>query len=230
MASVIVNDNFKISKDPRKSTLFTIDFPIRSDSLINSIIMTKQIFGSTVSDDYRSITFNASSIKSFSKYQNSLYKIQGTKNMNYETVLKLISCLTKQIHYLIMKESKIFYLYDQTNIIVVDDSKFIYLSNDHLMDIKGDFIQVNRPFSCLGFVSPEIIKINSIPSEVNYKIIYYSLAALAVYCLFNINITNTDINLIELNNILAPIEGTKLYWLLLRCLDNDVKRRVILYI
>jgi hypothetical protein len=230
MALVLVNDNFQISKDPRKATLFTIDFPIRSESLINSLIMTKQICGSTVSDDYKSIAFNASSIKSFSKYQNELYKIQGTKNMSYENTMILVSCLTKQNHYLIMKESKTFYLYDQTNIIVVDDSKFIYLSNDHLMDIKGDCIQVNRPFSCIGFVSPEIIKINSIPSEVNYKIIYYSLAALAVYCLFNINITNTDIDLIELNNILLPIKGTKLYWLLIRCLDNDVKRRVILYV
>lgn len=230
MCLFLSTNDFQISKYTGKNTMFTIDFHSRSEALINSIIMTNQILGVTVSHDYKSITFNAISVKSFSKYQNDLYKIQGTKNMNYENTLRLISCLTNQIQHLIIEESLCFYLYDLENLIVINDSKFVYLSNTHLMETSNQFIQIGRPFSCLGFFSPELIKINRIPSSISYKTIYYSLGALVIFALFNVNIINTEPASIELDNILFPIEGTKLYWLLLRCLDSDVERRSILYI
>ena len=230
MTLFLSTNEFQILKEKKKNTMFTIDFHSRSESLINSIIMTNQILGATVSDDYKSITFNAISVKSFSKYQNDLYKNQGTKNMDYENTLRLISCLTNQIQHLIIEESLCFYLYDPENLIVINDSKFIYLSNTHLMKISEQFIQIERPFSCTGFFSPEIMKITKIPSRINYKTIYHSLAALAVFALFNVNITNIDKVSVELYNILSPIEATKMYWLLLRCLDSDVERRCILYV
>lgn len=230
MEFVLSTDDFQILKDKRKNTIFTIDFRLRSDALINSIIATKQILGATVNDDYKSIAFNASSVKSFSKYQSDLYRRQGTKNMSYDDALRLISCLTTQIRYLIVNESKTFYLYEPANIIVINDSKFMYLSAEHLMNIRENSIQIDRPFSCLGFFSPEMIKINSIPSEINYKVIYYSLGALIIYALFNVNITNSDTTSVELDNIMGPICGTKVYWFILRCLDSDVERRELLYI
>lgn len=230
MDFVLSTDDFQISKDKRKNTLFTIDFRLRSEALINSVISTKQILGATVNDDYKSINFNASSVKSFSKYQGDLYRRRGTKNMSYDDALRLISCLSNQIRYLIVNESKTFYLYDPANIIVINDSKFMYLSVEHLMNIRENSIQVDRPFSCLGFFSPEMIRITSIPSEINYKIIYYSLGAWIIYALFNVNITNSDTTLIDLDNIMGPICGTKVYWFILRCLDSDVERRELLYI
>lgn len=230
MDFVLSTDDFQISKDNRKNTLFTIDFRLRSEALINSVIATKQILGATVNDDYKSINFNAISVKSFSKYQGDLYRRLGTKNMSYDDALRLISCLTNQIRYLIVNESKTFYLYDPANIIVINDFKFMYLSEEHLMNIRENSIQIDRPFSCLGFFSPEMVRITSIPSEINYKIIYYSLGAWIIYALFNVNITNSDTTLIELDNIMGPICGTKVYWFILRCLDSDMERRELLYI
>jgi len=61
----------------------------------------------------------------------------------------------------------------------------------------------------------------------NYKTIYYSLAVLAVYFLFDKNINNNDLSNEE---NLKPIEGTKLFGLLIRCLYEDPEKRTIIYI
>ena len=91
-----------------------------------------------------------------------------------------------------------------------------------------------KPFNREGFISPEILKINSIPSDLNYKTIYYSLGALVVYFLFGKNINNKDDFKDDfkdnLNNILKPIEGTKLFGLLNRCLCEEANERSIIYI
>ena len=64
----------------------------------------------------------------------------------------------------------------------------------------------------------------------NYKTIYYSLGALVVYFLFNKNINNNDGLKNDLNEILKPIEGTKLFGLLNRCLCEESNSRSIIYI
>ena len=83
-------------------------------------------------------------------------------------------------------------------------------------------------------ISPELLKINSIPSELNYKTIYYSLGALVVYFLFDKNINNKNDFKNDfkdnLNEILKPIEGTKLFGLLNRCLLIEADSRTIIYI
>ena len=222
MSEFLSTDEFSIYKNEKDNTLFTIEFTISSESLINSMIKTKQIIGSAISDDYKSLTFRASSIKSLKKY------ISKRENITYDNTLKLIWDLTKQLHYLITIEYECFYEYIIENIIVIDDDKFIYISNEDLLKLsKTNKIQFTKPFNREGFISPEILKINKIPSELNYKTIYYSLAVLAVYFLFDKNINNNDLSNEE---NLKPIVGTKLFGLLLRCLYEDPERRTIIYI
>jgi len=219
MIELLSTDEFSIYKN---ESLFTIEFPISSQSLINSIIKTKQIIGLTINDDYKLLTFRASSIKSLRKF------LSKRENITYENTLKLICCLTKQVHYLITMEHECFYEYIIENVIVIDDDKFIYLSNEDLLKFtKSNKIKFTKPFGRQGFVSPEVLKINIIPSELNYKTIYYSLGALAVYFLFDKNINNKELLLEE---ILKPIEGTKLFGLLIRCLYEEPERRTIIYI
>mgnify|MGYP003348905337 CR=1 FL=1 len=108
----------------------------------------------------------------------------------------------------------------------------MYLSNENLLKIiKGtNKIKFIKPFDREGFVSPELVKINSIPSELNYKTIYYSLGVLIVYFLLEKNINNKDEFNGDLNEILIPIEGTKLFGLLNRCLLEEANSRSIIYI
>ena len=95
--------------------------------------------------------------------------------------------------------------------------------------INSNNIQFVKPFNREGFISPEVLKINSIPTELNYKTIYYSLAALIIYFLFDKNINNLN-NIDDLKCVLKPIEGTKLFGLLNRCLFEESNSRNIIYL
>jgi len=225
MLEFLSTEEFSISKSKDDNTLFTIEFQKSSESLINSMIKTKVIIASYISDDYKILSFSSSSVKSLKKF------FSVRENINYENTLKIIVSLCKQFQYLITIEYECFYEYVIENIIVIDDDKFIYLSNEDLLKLsESNKINFIKPFNREGFISPELLKINSIPSELNYKTIYYSLGALVVYFLFNKNINNKDGLKYDLNEILKPIEGTKLFGLLNRCLCEEANSRSIIYL
>ena len=225
MIEFLSTDEFSVYKNKDDNTLFTIEFQKSSESLINSMIKTKVIIASYISDDYKILSFRSSSVKSLKKF------LSNRENINYENTLKIIVSLCKQFQYLITIEYECFYEYVIENIIVIDDDKFIYLSNEDLLKLsESNKINFIKPFNREGFISPELLKINSIPSELNYKTIYYSLGALVVYFLFNKNINNKDGLKYDLNEILKPIEGTKLFGLLNRCLCEEANSRSIIYL
>jgi hypothetical protein len=225
MIEFLSTDEFSVYKNEKDATFFTIEFQENSESLINSLIKTKLIIASSIDDEYKSISFRASSVKSLKKF------LLKSENINYENALKIILSLSKQFQYLITKEYKCFYEYIIENIIVIDNEKFVYLSNEDLLKMTdSNKIQFVKPFICEGFISPEILKINSIPSELNYKTIYYSLGALVVYFLFEKNINDKANFKCDLNEILKPIEGTKLFGLLNRCLSEKAIERSIIYL
>jgi hypothetical protein len=240
MIEFLSTDDFSVYKKNNDNTFFSIEFQQNNGPLINSLIKTKLIIASSISDDYDSFSFRASSVKSFKKFMSK------TENINYENALKIILSLTKQFQYLITKEKLCFYKYIIENIIVIDNEKFIYLSNEELFELsESNKIQFVRPFNYEGFISPELLKINCIPSEINYKTVYYSLGSLVVYFLFKKNIinnennnennneynneNNTKSNTESINEILNPIEGTKLFELLIRCLYKEASQRAIIY-
>jgi len=226
MIEFLSTDEFSVYKNNKDTTFFTIEFQENSESLINSLIKTKLLIASSIDDEYKSISFRASSIKSLKKF------ILKSENVNYENALKIILSLSKQFQYLIIKEHKCFYEYIIENIIVIDDEKFIYLSNEDLLELSKSTnkIQFVKPFNREGFISQELFKINSIPSELNYKTIYYSLGALIVHFLFDKNINDKNGLNCDINEILKPIEGTKLFGLLSRCLFEEANSRTIIYI
>ena len=96
---------------------------------------------------------------------------------------------------------------------------------------------VSCPFNNTDFfVSPEILKIKTLPSYVHYKTAYFSLACLAIYVLLSepdfyneyLNHKNSEtiINSLDLH----PVKDTKLYWLLSRCLVEEAEKRSILFV
>jgi len=225
MDEFLSTDEFSVYKNKEQSTLFTIEFQVNSESLIDSMIKSKLIISSFISDDYKIFSFRASSVKSLKKF------ISNRENINYENTLKMIVSLCNQFQYLITIKYECFYKYIIENIIVIDDDKFIYLSNEDLIKLsESNKIKFIKPFNREGFISPELLKITSIPSELNYKTIYYSLGALVVYFLFDKNINNKDSLKYDLNEILKPIEGTKLFGLLNRCLCEEANSRSVIYI
>jgi hypothetical protein len=91
------------------------------------------------------------------------------------------------------------------------------------------------------FICPEIKLIQKIPCSILYSSTYYHLASIIIYCMFNKNICFHDgefdgngdnemrihENMIEL---LSSIKNTKLYWFLIRCIDYEPSKRILLWI
>lgn len=226
---IIENDEFNIYQDTKKSNLYTIEFSQKSKILIQSLIKTKILLGSFPSDDYTSLFINANSIQTLKQYQNQLKSINNTRKLNYNTLLQFVKTLSKQIKYLINFEYKSFYAFNTENIIVINESIFIYLSNE-LLNIhpNTETIEIIYPFPKnlnSFYISPELYKMDTIPSSIHYKTIYYSLSALAIDQIHENDFENDD----KIKN-LESLKNTKLYFLLLRCLDEDIKNRSILFI
>jgi hypothetical protein len=240
MNSIIKTDEYEITQDPKNKTLFTITFISTSETtiknelkspLLKSIVKPNIILGATIYDNYKSMSFKAHSIKTLNQYKEDLKSAKSVSNFSYLNTLKLVYYLTKQLSYLIEEESHCFYQFTSENIIVIDNTKFIYLSLNHLKKIiEGtELIKFVAPFDRDGFVSPELLKVKLVPSTINYRTIYYSLGLLVMDCLFDYINQEIDINIKELKdtNILNPIKETKLFYLIKRCLHEDPTSRVV---
>ena len=181
-------------------------------------LVTKNV--STMDD--KSIFFNAFSVTTLKEFQQTL----KNPNIKYQKTLQLILSLGQQLEYLIETENVSFYEYNPENVIVIDGTIFIYLSNNLMRVFKKHTMEFTFPFIRAPhlLISPELAKIQNIPSTVNHKTIYYSLGLLSLSFLLNERIGEFHLEQIDF------LKNTKLYWLLLRCLDLDPSKRTIVYL
>ena len=220
----MIYDDFKIVQDERNPYIYTIEFSpyINSEPLLHSITKTNILIGTTITNDYKTLQFKAISVKSFTQYKEEQLK-KNHYGITYQEILLLLNNLVTQMEYLIKHTKHTFIGYHPKNIIVVDDNKYIYLSNEHLHSIKNDNILLTCPFTKKDFFfSPELEKIKEIPSKIHYKTSYYSLACLII------DVFKEQEDQEEMNAL--SIKNTKLYWLLKRCLHEEPNKRSILFI
>ena len=217
------NDEFRIYKD-ENIPKYRIELNESSISLINTIKNCKIIQGLTIEDNYKSIYFKATSVKVLSD-------IQNFKNFEINEILKFCYHMSLQLKYLVVKENKCFINYDISKILIVDNNKYFFLSNDNLMPLdpqSENHIFLNRPFYKTDFASPELKNINNIPTSINFRTIYYSLGLIILYILKqNMNLPRDEISNEYILNI---IEGTKLYNLLKSVLEEDIEKRRLIYL
>jgi hypothetical protein len=186
--------------------------------------MIPNLGGSIIKSDTKySIDFSAQSVQ---------HLIDVKANLDYNSVISLTYCLNKQHLFLSKKHNHGLFYLDFKDIIVIDSSIFICINPEVVKNINcyGKF-SFYSPFSRnskTAFFSPEILALDKIPSVVDCKCFYYSLGALAMYCLFGKHIKG--INSDEIQQLLNPIYQTKLYWMLLKALEHDSERRTLIYI
>jgi hypothetical protein len=118
-------------------------------------------------------------------------------------------------------------------VIINNDSKrynsvFLFLNTFKFYPVKDSMVEINKPFLKKNkFLSPELINISSIPAKIHKNSSYYSFAKLICHCLEKFN---KDLNLEEMKKHIEKIDKTKLYYALLRCLEEDPTNRFYLYI
>ena len=169
-----------------------------------------------------SLFMTCEKIQSLSDY---LSENDGT--LTYEQSLPLIHSLSIQINYLHEKKYG-FYGFDLDDIVVINDSIFAIVSDNNILKLHNNLhsqLFINKLIHKPHFFNPEIVLINQLPSTINFKCIYYSLAVLVIHCLFDCDIN--DGNFIEIRQ---PIQHTKLYYFLERCLNPNANERILLFV
>jgi len=226
--SVYTSDFVNIVQGPHKG-IFKINFAYPSRALINSLIRTKIIQGGTATDDYKTLQFKANTVT-------TLIKNKNTNKVPF--AIQMTSSLATQLNYLITAESRTIIGYAPENIIVINGKKSAFIGSEWVVELDGTMFQLSYPFSPTDFfVSPELLQVKELPSYVHYKTAYFSLACLITHVLlgpeneyYNEYLKNKDPQTIVSYLKNNCINGTKLYWLLSRCLIDDPQRRSILYI
>ena len=237
MEIITSNDNLSITKDKQ---LYKIEFKYPAYEIINSLLKTRIIRDGITDDSYKTIKFKVSSVRTLEQYQEYHKKKYGKINFMVHEVAYMVRSLTLQLDYLLTYENSTILGYNPKEIIVIDDEKFAFLGSEIVakIDTEGsDMAMISCPFLKDYFFSPEICEIKEIPSYVNFKSCYFSLACLLIYVIegndeFYKNYLNEDHNpekiLDPLDN--HPIKDTKIYWLICRCLKDDPSERSLIYI
>jgi hypothetical protein len=207
-----MNKEIQIIKSDKNT--YSIFFNKYSEPLIKSIA----IQGATITDNYKTLTFKASSVEKFKSSQ-----------ITYESAIIILINISDQLKYLAKEYKKGFLVLNPENIFIINESKYIYLSNEYLFDFYNTKnIFITYPFSLNNkFISPEAREINNLPSQIHYKTIYYSLACLIIY--FFSESENIESESENIENI-KKIKGTKLFFLLKRMLIKEAEKRSIVFI
>jgi len=148
------------------------------------------------------------------------------RHMSYNDCLALLYDIGNQIQSLEMFNVGIPFL-KLKDILVVDAKHFFIVNTVRILPVSNSTITINTPYKRTPFFSPELQNLTGIPSTVNWKSAYYSLASLVVYCLTHTHILG---NVEAPGEILDKLYATKLYWALLRCLVTEPKDRYYLII
>jgi hypothetical protein len=241
MTKIYANDYLNIIEE-RGKNIFTINFVYQNEVLINSLLKTRIILGGTSSEDYKILRFKAQTLKTFSQFKEDYKRKRGNSKISINDSLIILTNLSQQLDYIIKMYSKTFIGYNIENIIVINESQFIYLGCQYLSEIyDNEMTLISCPFNQIElFPSPELLNINEIPSYIHYKSSYFSLGLFLLYILTNDDEKYNDY-LKENQNFLRfakidewlktlHIKYTKLYFLLSRSLVEEPNSRNILFI
>ena len=205
-----------------------------SKALIASFTQTNIMTGYTITDNYKAVLFHSPSIQKFNQKQ----------KITFDVIIKMIYCLSLQLDFLIKNYNKCFIGYSSKNILVIDGNKFIYIPNEEdIYDINrmNDKITITFPFNHTDFYqSPETLSIKTIPSDIHYKSVYFSLGCLIIDYFNRYDNQSNNQNNNQSNNqsnkkyeeLLDTllIKNSKLYYFLKRCLNKEPEKRTVLYI
>jgi hypothetical protein len=235
MEIICSTKEFDIYMDKKKHSLFKITNKNSHNclslfySIVKPLIVNSATIVNSNNDNSSSLVIKTMSIKTFNQFKEEQKKINGSYKLPYITILNIIVCLSKQLLYLLESETKCFYNFVSDNILVVDDCKFLYLSTEYLKDVKNNNLYVYNPIiKNVGYLSPELHNVSSIPIIIHYKTIFYSLGLFIVSNLVD-QLTNNDAQEV-LMDCIVNIRGTKLYYFLERCLQDEPNKRFLIYV
>tara|TARA_Y100000741_G_scaffold221663_1_gene168983 strand:+ start:521 stop:1093 length:573 start_codon:yes stop_codon:yes gene_type:complete len=100
---------------------------------------------------------------------------------------------------------------------VIVCSGFLIGDLSNTVALEGNQLEIVRAVDQHHCIAPEVEKLDTLPSVVHMSAIYYSIAVLCLECM-------------DISREMREIQGSKLYYLLDRCLRPDPQTREFLYI
>ncbi len=189
--------------------------------LINFLLIVTQGFS-----DNNDINFIAESVQTLEDL---------LKKYNYllpeALCFKMIDHISKQINYY-RNNNILLYGFDLKDILVINYSIFVIINVDYMMPIKNNLLHIYLPITKPYFSNPEIYEITSLPTNININCIYYSIGVLVTFCLLNkyLLVGNEILSKNQIENILKPLYGKKIYYFLMRCLEDEPEKRHLILI
>lgn len=174
-------------------------------------------------EHYIKLLFTCDSVQTFDQ----LFRKKDSR-LQYTDVQNLIIHLGNQGN-IMESENYIMSFFDEKDIIVFDDNKFLYLGKNFHFINDDDSITIDYPIHNFAFLSPELISISTLPTNISSSSWLFSLGLLAIYAISG----NNDINGKDFNfykNCIENIQDTKLYFCILRCIHTNIKLRKFLFI
>lgn len=160
-----------------------------------------------MTDTFKMFSFVADSLKSLSEFLRE-------KKLDYAAAICLIDGLGRQMMDM-KKKGKGFIQFRMEDVYIADGYRFFYLGANDVCGLAGEELVCLTPFVKM---SPESMKVESLPCRVHWKCGFYNLAALVYRGLYGKEYK-------EDSDSMKSIVDTKLYWFLKRNLDKDIERR-----
>lgn len=168
----------------------------------------------------------------------SLHTLISRNYLDYNQLAGLFLNIKNQILFLKTQGIGILFLSINDVVFIESNNKFcfLFLNVNNLYEIEDNNIIVSNSFEKKNknnFLSPELLNINSIPFEVDYRCVFYSLSNLIAFCIKGQKLDifkPIDWEYDDYKSILEPIDNTKLYWALLRAHEINPYDRYLLWI
>lgn len=209
MSAIHKIDNIRVDKYANKYVIETsIDF---SKSFIYKGLID-------VIETETTITIEANNVISLKEYLN-----KNNNKLDYKTTVNMLEDLVLMTDNL---ESKgyMFVNLKLDDIIVVNNNKFLFINYNNIYKLKNNKISIEKIIENITeFIPSNEFNQQSVPYLLEVETLYYNIANMLVYCLFNTKYDNNPLTI-------YPIINTKLYWFLERCLKKNKEERVFLYV
>ena len=193
----------------QKNNKYYID-NVNQDDIFLMLIDSFQLDG----NDFSTI-FSLSSLKEYMKQV----------NFNNVTTNNLLRSLYQQLDFFRERNYSISFM-DVSDIMVINNDKFLFSNADKLLDIKNGKILITQIYDKTNiFLPPEFITNDTIPFSVDYSSFYYSLGIMVLHCL-----QQKDKKLYSFEEILDYYKEYNFYFTISQFLNiNPSKRKFIIF-
>jgi len=193
----------------QKNNKYYID-NVNQDDIFLMLIDSFQLDG----NDFSTI-FSLSSLKEYMKQV----------NFNNVTTNNLLRSLYQQLDFFRERNYSISFM-DVSDIMVINNDKFLFCNADKLLDIKNGKILITQIYDKTNiFLPPEFITNDTIPFSIDYSAFYYSLGIMVLHCL-----QQKDKKLYSFEEILDCYKEYNFYFTISQCLNiNPSKRKFIIF-